>query len=212
MRKFLWVFGAVLLATLFTSNVQADSLTYSISGTAPDGTAISGTFTFTASPDGLGDGGFPVSAITNGSLTLEGSNYTVTGLTPLDGDPAPLGVGDAYYMGPGYHYFSYDNILFPTASEPFDGSGLLFYAGLGQPADLYCLSGGTCKLGVWISQGSVLSGLFPNGGNNTVDPAYEDYTIKVTENSTPSVPEPSSVLLLGAGLGLLVLAGFTRRA
>jgi hypothetical protein len=137
-------------------------------------------------------------------------------VTPLDGSPSPENPAyDAYYMcdSPvcGYHYFGYDDLVFPSASDVVDDGGLLFYAGLGQPADLYCSSSGSCYLGVWIGSGSVLHSLFPSGGNNTVDPDFEDYAVTISESSS-SVPEPSTSLLLGVGLALLMMAGFGRRA
>jgi hypothetical protein len=216
MLKFARVAGPVLALAavlLFATGAFADSFTLTFSGTAPDGTSVSGTLDLTATAEG--GGAFAVTSITDGSLTLEGSSYTVSGVTPLDGSPSPENPAyDAYYMcdSPvcGYHYFGYDDLVFPSASDVVDDGGLLFYAGLGQPADLYCSSSGSCYLGVWIGSGSVLHSLFPSGGNNTVDPDFEDYAVTISESSS-SVPEPSTSLLLGVGLALLMMAGFGRR-
>ena len=199
---------SVFVVLFFATGAYADSFTLTYSGTAPDGSAVSGSLNFTASPDGLGDGGFLVTAISSGSLTLEGSSYSVSGLTPLNGSPSPTQPDyDAYYMTPGYHYDGYNNRVYPGTSQPVDS--LLFFAGLGQPANLYCRAGQPCYLGIWIGQGSVIQNLFPNGGNNPPDNAFENDTITFQQGS--SVPEPSTQVLLGSGLGLLLLTAFGRR-
>src|SRR5271166_2497542 len=128
---------AVFVVLLFAAGAHADSYTITFFGTAPDGTSVSGTLDITATPDGHGDGGFSVTSITSGSLNLEGSSFTVSGLTPLDGSPSPTYPGyDAYYITPGYHYYDYDNLVYPGTTESVDS--VLFYAGLGEPALLYC--------------------------------------------------------------------------
>jgi hypothetical protein len=202
--------SALVVVLFFATGAYADSFTVDFSGTAPDGTAVSGTLDLNATNDG--GGVFSVTSITAGSLTLEGSSDTVSGLTPLDGIPSPSDPAfDAYYMCTSCdHYFGYDNLLFPTASPLVDDGGLLFNAGLGEPSDLYCASSSACFLGVWIGPDSVLAGLFPNGGNNTVDPEFEDYSVTLSQPAQ-STPEPSSLLLLGVGLGLLIFAGFRHR-
>jgi hypothetical protein len=210
MKNAVWITITLLFAIMAVPSAQADSqFTYTFSGTAADGTSVSGTINFTASPDGLGDGGYSVSAITSGSLTLEGSTHAISGVTPLDGVPSPTYPGlDAYYITPGYHYFSYNDIIFPGTSDV----DVLFYAGLGQPVGLFCDDSvsETCGLGVWVGPGSALQSLFPDGGNNPSDHGFEVYTI-TSENVVPT-PEPSSMLLLAvamSGLGLLKMV--TRR-
>jgi hypothetical protein len=196
MRNFLL---SIFLLALTTGVAKADSsFTYTFTGTAPDGTAVAGTFNFTATPDGLGDGGYSVTGVTNSSLTLEGSTYAVSGITPLDGSPSPTWPGlDAYYITPGYHYFSYNDIIYPGTSDV----DVLFTAGLGQPVGLFCDDdpSETCGLGVWVGPGSTLESLFPDGGNNPPDNGFEAYTItssNVVATPPTTAPEPSSLFLL----------------
>lgn len=214
--RFVMSLFAAAFLLLFAAGANADSFTITLNGTAPDGTSVSGTLNLTAVPDGLGDGGFSVTSITSGSLNLEGGSYTVSGLTPLDGSPSPSNSAfDAFYIcafppsNCGFHYFGYNNLLFPTTG-PLT-TGLLFYAGLGEPAELYCSTLTSCDLAVWVGGStSVLQGLFPNGGNNPPDAGFEDYAVTAGESESHTVPEPSTLLL--SGLGLLALTGISRRA
>jgi len=112
---------AAAFLLLFAAGSYADSYTVTFSGTAPDGTSFSGTLNPTARPDGLGDGGFAVTSISAGTLNLEGSTYTVTGLTPLNGVADPLNSKlNAFFIcafppnNCGVHFDSYDNLLFPA--------------------------------------------------------------------------------------------------
>src|ERR1700689_514568 len=131
---------ALVVVLLFATGVYADDFTITITGTAvPSGAyagdSISGTLDVVASPDSLGDGGFLVSSITDGSVTLTNgstsSTYAENGLVPLG---APGSYVDPRYSGYVYdfptctscfHYFGYDNLLYPGTSDPIDG--LLLY-------------------------------------------------------------------------------------
>jgi hypothetical protein len=210
--------GACLLAAafalLFTTGVRADDLTITITGSpvtsgAYAGESVSGSLDVAASPDSLGDGGLLVTSITGGSLTFTTGSTSTTdsesGLVPLtDGavDPRYSGYVYDYFIcdSPScFHYWSYDNLLYPGTPDLSDG--LLFtLTGVSEPVELFCSSSGTCDLGLFVG----------SGGNDPYDSGFEYFPVTVA--LTEPVLEPSSLLLLGMGLCLLIVASFSRRA
>jgi hypothetical protein len=206
---------ALAVVLCFATAANADDFTITFTGTpVPSGTyagdSVSGTLDVVASPDGLGDGGFLATSISDGTLTFTvGSTatpYTEDGLVPLDpSSPSPSDpANSAYYIcdtSTCYHYWGYDNLLYPGTPDLVDG--LLFdLVGVSEPVLLFCSSSGACDVGVYVG-GST--------GNDPYDPAFEYLPVTMQEQDNSVVPEPSSLLLLGSGLGFLMLAGFRRR-
>jgi hypothetical protein len=99
---------ALVIILLFATGAYADSFSIVFTGSpvssgAYAGDSISGSLDVVASPDGLGDGGFLASSITDGSVTLTAGStvtYTEDGLVPLNpSSPSPSNPAyDAYYI------------------------------------------------------------------------------------------------------------------
>jgi len=224
---------AVVVVLLFATGAYADSvftMTFTgsdVSSGAYSGFSVSGTLDGTVTPDGLGDCGYLVTSLTDGSLTFSyGSvpyaTYAETGLVSPGAPGSSLDSRSVAGSNPIYDYpteagntcggcndyDAYDDILFPGASPSLDYWGLLFNTnGFDEPVDLFCSSSpivslpAGCYLSVWLDG--------TRNGNDPYDSGYEYLPVTIQETA---VPEPSSLSLLGAGLGFLMLAGFGRRA
>jgi hypothetical protein len=206
---------ALVVVLFFATGAYADGFSITFTGSpvpsgAYAGDSVSGTLDVVASPDGLGDGGFLASSITDGTLTFTvggtSTPYTEDGLVPLDpSSPSPSDPSNsAFYICDTptcYHYWGYDNLLYPGTPDLSDG--LLFYlTGVTEPVELFCSSSGTCDVGVWLNGA--------DNGNDPYDAGFEYLPVTMQEQDN-SVPEPSTLLLLTSGLGLLTLAGVARR-
>jgi hypothetical protein len=162
------------IALLFCAvGARADSFVLSYSGTN-----ISGNLTLNATPDG---GGVYTVTSASGWQILGGALETVTGLvSTAAANP----------------YFYYNNLLSPSSNPVFDYYGLLFgVSGQSQPVNI--CSNCNDNNGTLYSEYAYVG----TGGNSvTFGAGYQDYSITSLRVVTP---EPSSLLLLGAGLAAL---------
>jgi hypothetical protein len=97
--------------------------------------------------------------------------------------------------------FTYDNLIYPLASPSLDyQGGLLFINASGSELNIFCWPNSSA-ISVWTEPGS-----------NTID-GYGGYNVGADNDVTftlTEVPEPSTLLLLGAGL--LGLAATRRKS
>ncbi len=174
-----------VLALLFCAvGAHADSFLLSYSGTN-----ISGNVTLNATANG---GGVYTVTSASGWQVLGGALETVTGLvSTAAANP----------------YFYYDNLLAPSSNPVVDYYGLLFsVSGLSQPVNI--CSNCNDNNGTLYSEYAYVG----TGGNSVAFGAgYQDYSITSLRVLTS---EPSSLLLLGAGLAALIFVarrkGFSR--
>ena len=163
------------LALLFCAvGAHADSFLLTYSGTN-----ISGSLTLNATADG---GGVYTVTSASGWQVLDGTLETITGLvSTAAANP----------------YFYYNNLLSPGANPVVDYAGLLFgVSGLSQPVNL-CANCNDNN-GTLYSEYTYVG----TGGNSvTFGAGFQDYSITSLRVATP---EPSSLLLLGAGLAALI--------
>src|SRR5579863_7071987 len=85
---------ALVVVLIFATGAYADDFTITVTGSpvpsgAYAGYSVSGTLDATATPDGLGDGGYLVTSLTGGSMTFSYlstpfATYAENGLVPLD--------------------------------------------------------------------------------------------------------------------------------
>lgn len=195
MRQLLkWKFLVVLAAALVcATGAYADSvdITWSISGTG-----VSGGGTMMATNEGAGE--YLVTQMT-GNLLIGGTGGAVS-LTPYTGAPGTFGVDPT-------GLYDYDNLVFPSSSPELDPYGLVFsVAGFANPLNLCggsnssvtCIEGPSNYL-VWDTGTA-------GPGNSLGYSGYNAYQVTFSD----SVPEPSTMLLLGTGSGLLGLMAMTR--
>jgi hypothetical protein len=189
---------AGLFALLAPSAARADDLNYSFSGTlTPGGGTVSGTFTL----DNSGAGSITqfdlTTPVLDFSSTSTSPTFTATvnalaAVSPAD-DFVDIGFedsGDTDLL----------NLFFETTLSDFDATTPLYTASVEVSPGGYSSSGEQCGgvLGESSNCSNTGFGAYFTSGTATLEPA--------------AAPEPSSALLLGAGLlGLAVLAGFSSR-
>jgi hypothetical protein len=155
---------SVLFFLAAASPVYADAFQFTFTGTG-----INGVLDVTATSQGSGT--FLATSI---SGTVNGN--AVTGLIA----PTALS-GYSDYTLPDGDFYSYDDLLFPSATPPLDLGGLLFtVVGESQPVNLW-----DTTYGVYIGGGN-----YPNDFVDT----------PVTFSAPVPVPEPPTLLLLFASL------------
>ena len=171
---------------------KADTVNFTITGGGLDS---SGVFTTTAVPGVAGAQQITgiTGTLSNGSLTGDPNTVAITGLAPITATPystLTFNTGIGFNGQPSSFNFTYDNLIFPDAAEPFDGYGL----GL-ESAD-----------GVFynIAFDSATNGLVYEAFNDSLSFDQETFSppaVTVSLSDATSVtPEPSSFLLLGTGL------------
>jgi hypothetical protein len=149
------------------------------------GSGFTGSGTLAGSSVGAGKTG-----ITSGTFTINGVNGTLIGNSNMPGFAV-------YSAGAGYNY-DYDDIVITSGkSQSLDDYGLLFRLSNGGVVNIWEV-GGVYYWNEWQGGAWLFDPAVGQGGQEI------DGNIQVT-------PEPSSLLLLGAGLMLLAGLIFVKR-
>ena len=158
---------------------RADTFAFSITATQPTSTGVylTSSGTLTTAPD----------ATTAGALDVTGVSGTVNGVAIAGTVSSDFSVATTNF--PDTFFFTYDNLLFPSAAAPFDTNGLAFQDANGIYYDFANEPG---------------TGLVYEAFNGVLQFDQQTVfapTINVTlTDQTAVTPEPSSLLLLGSGL------------
>ncbi len=180
-------------ALLFYSSIlhanvaKADTFAFTIDATQPNnrGVYLTSSGTFTTSPDGTVAGAQDVTGVTG---TVNGT--AIAGVLPTSASPITF---------PDTFSVTYDNLLFPGSTLPFDTNGVAFQDANGIDYDF-----GT-EPGVGLVY-QAFDGQIAFDQETFFAPTID---VSLTDTTTAVTPEPSSFMLLGTGL--LGVAGVMRR-
>lgn len=173
-------FASLLLlsACCLVPVAKADTFAFTINATEPSQTGVylTSSGTLTTTPD----------ATVAGALDITGITGTVNGVAITGTVPSTYTMQTVTF--PDTFDFTYDNLLFPSASVAFDSNGLAF----------------TDANGVDYNVADAPLGLSYESFNGNISFDQQTYfapTVDVTLADQIAVtPEPSSLLLLGTGL------------
>jgi hypothetical protein len=237
-KKFLFVFIALATALALTPAALADTLTWGFTFTPVGNDGFSGSGTITGTLDtSISPDAYVITAITGtySDTNPGGVSGTITGLVPgiwNDGNGTfyPIGICDLYGSCTGNgNEFSWPitNVFFPAGDAlscsggptggQLDYCGLLFAVNYNTFVNV---SGNGAGQEYWVNDFDATAyNLDPNAAlsygpdpdpNNALIPQYGGYvSFSASLEPSSSIPEPSSLLLLGTGL--VSLAGMLRR-
>ena len=182
-------FASLLLFScfLYTAQAKADTFAFTIAATQPTNTGafLTSAGTLTTTPDATVAGALDITGITG---TVDG--VAISALVPLSPTDKVI--------FPDTFNFTYDNLLFPSSSAPFDVNGLAFQDASGVDYNVYDSPGGGLVY-------EAFDGNLPFDQQTFFKPAVN---VSLTDE-TAVTPEPASLVLLGSGL--LAMTGLLRR-
>jgi hypothetical protein len=178
MKQLVLVAAAVTLLLGGAGHARADMFNFTFNDPF-DGITASGTLV--ATDDGGGQ--FTATSVINGMIT--GNPAGDGALTLIPNPNAPMGVGT-------FGIYTYDDYLFPGGPVPIDFDGLMFSLPNGNVVNIFSF--------VSINIAYLLESGDSDGNSTFVSALTTDFTL--TPVATVA-PEPSSLCLLGIGVGLV---------
>jgi hypothetical protein len=174
--RFSFGFLLVVVCSLFLAvGAEAQTNGFNLTFSGPN---FTGSIFLSATPNG--DGTFTVTSA-KGVETLSGGTLNITGVVA---PTACCGAASTFFIPGTGSFYGYDDILAPTALQVFDGNGLLLnFDGIPQPVLMFYDA--TNKYG--DGMGYQLASYVGSGGNDLLDPAFNDTLIFVQITPSPSI-------------------------